>query len=1087
MEKRKYREKISRQKGQSIKKYDRDRKQKSDGESEQSSANQQVMDSSFKSKQILYNHAFKARRVMPDKPAEFAEIVTHICANSPRKRKALEIGLARKKRKLDICDICSKKPRDVAQQLLKRSIKYRNGKSARPTVKHRRGIVGKFYFREDISKALPNKRYATKHGPGYLMQVSLKSAYLLFKKEHPDIKVGFTTFTLLRPKNVRLISKTHWQYCVCTVCHNVKNKVLTLNAAAMATKKYDLKVKDDLDLLNIVMCAKSESERYHRPECISGTCSKCRDQVKQRLQNHYESLNDYVCSWNHWERVCDKDGKKRKKLICKRGSVKDAILELAWDLEKPLKNKSFQVHRFTADWQTRQYLALKETLPERSALMIFDFGRNRPIKHQEESKDAGYSAMQITVHPVVMYYKMYEEGSMLVRDSLIFMSDDIHHDHVAVKHFLNASISFLTEERKLSLDTVFVYSDGCSAQYKGAKSVASLSKVEMHVEWNFFGSEHGKGEADGEVGIVNKTLDNAIIGTGVVLNNAAEVVDWCEENISFDEPGSKRHFQLAVDPSKGNDMSEDPELPGIRSLHHIANMGEPYVVKARKLTCYCRPCSKGQHSQCENIAYVGEMETRNVITTSSKESLTASVSTSSKKSVESTTHKKPAAAKKLTVMTRSKTSVNTGSKKTDTTANTVTTATKPAVRTSSKKQITVDTSTKKDGSIVSKKSVTTDTKPAVLARSKKPVSTMSKPAVKTSSKNPVTSDTKSTVRAGSKKMVTMKQAVRTHSKMPVATATKPSGDAEETPVSRTRFFKAIQNRLSSCADYDDLQIRCIWVAKQLEQKTYKVENKTPSMLSEKATIDSESKSLPYSVDASNVAYYPAVVPADGDCLAHALGCFSNMGVEETRVRMTFEAVKYEHVYQDHDFLKDGLEQEEKNLPLAYALYSENHIPATVYTPAVVCDVYQKEVLSCAKKGTYMGIWQLHQLSSVLQREIISVYPSDRGLNVRQHLNRCIRPRCDISHEPAAAILWTSTRNKEMTIAQWVPNHFAPLLPVTTQPDFVKQDVAVEKHDEELHPEPEFSCHLLDDNIFPLLSDLPSVPDHLPVFAGSPEV
>jgi hypothetical protein len=64
----------------------------------------------------------------------------------------------------------------------------------------------------------------------------------------------------------------------------------------------------------------------------------------------------------------------------------------------------------------------------------------------------------------------------------------------------------------------------------------------------------------------------------------------------------------------------------------------------------------------------------------------------------------------------------------------------------------------------------------------------------------------------------------------------------------------------------------------------------------------------------------------------------------------------------------------------------------------------------------------------MERDIISVYPSDRGLTVRPDLNRCITPR-ESTYQDPARILWTSTRNEDMTVLQWIPNHFVLLMAV----------------------------------------------------------
>ena len=56
-----------------------------------------------------------------------------------------------------------------------------------------------------------------------------------------------------------------------------------------------------------------------------------------------------------------------------------------------------------------------------------------------------------------------------------------------------------------------MWSDGCAAQYKCKGNFANLSMYAGHgnKERNYFSSEHGQGEGDGEVGCVNKATEKA--------------------------------------------------------------------------------------------------------------------------------------------------------------------------------------------------------------------------------------------------------------------------------------------------------------------------------------------------------------------------------------------------------------------------------------------------------------------------------------------------------------------------------------------------------------------------------------------------
>jgi hypothetical protein len=245
---------------------------------------------------------------------------------------------------------------------------------------------------------------------------------------------------------------------------------------------------------------------------------------------------------------------------------------------EPVKGKSFAFHQFAGSWQTKQYMQLKENLPPNTTLLVLDFGRNIEIKHQEEAKEAGFSSKQVTIHPVVMHYHV--DGSPVkCRDTMIFLSDDISHDHKAVNHFL---------KKQIKVDKVYIFTDGCSSQYKGKGTVADMSQIDTNIEWNYFGSDHGKGEADAEVGVVNRALERAIIGKHIILNDASDVYNWCKDDLAYDAVVSKRHFYLSNEiPRDTSNIKLQPFL-GIRKIHLIANTDTPFSIKTRAFSCYCK-------------------------------------------------------------------------------------------------------------------------------------------------------------------------------------------------------------------------------------------------------------------------------------------------------------------------------------------------------------------------------------------------------------------------------------------------------------------------------------------------------------------
>ena len=556
-----------------------------------------------------YNFTSKLRKVLASRaktPQKFARLVRNVAANtrSPRKKKALaEEGL--------VFSTATKR-KEKSQSFFKRTVTaarklFRQRKPRKDAISQQvKQQVRVFYTREDISRALPHKRYATKHGPAFVMQQTLRAAFSLFRAENPEVKIGYVKFTQCRPRNVKKISAIFSESCLCVYCLNIRLKVLALNRA-VSSQRLDasLRVQDETGLMKLLLCERS-GDRFHKPSCLQGQCEKCSD-LRRTLNNHYAQLLDSGLSltWNRWTRQTV-EGKTTREPVTKCLSVEDLLEELVEDLEKPVKNTTFVQHLFVAHWQYHQHRQLKENLKTGEVMLVMDFAENRSSKYQDEIKSAHYSKRQITLHPVVAFYHDQQSGE-LVRHALDFLSDDVDHDFNAVHHFTLKTIEFLEGAGVLHRDkTLYIFSDGCASQYKGKGTFVDLSHYSRKVERIYYGSEHGKGEADGETGAISQALERAVLCRTVSIRNAADLYKWAAENLAKDERLSKRTFFFVGpnDIKRGREQTAIKTIAGCRKFHQVVKVA-PLVLKARHLACFCSSCQDGTYNDCINKQHVG--------------------------------------------------------------------------------------------------------------------------------------------------------------------------------------------------------------------------------------------------------------------------------------------------------------------------------------------------------------------------------------------------------------------------------------------------------------------------------------------------
>ena len=294
--------------------------------------------------------------------------------------------------------------------------------------------------------------------------------------------------------------------------------------------------------------------------------------------------------------------KVQRVLVRKSGTLRDLVNELINDFVRPVTKPltTFLTHLFVAGWQDEQYRYIKRNLPDDQVLMVLYFGQNMAMKFQRAIKSVHWCKGQITIHPIMCYYR---EDRALTWEAVIFLLDDLGHDHHAAEHFETMTIDHLKSNRGLNFKSVIKFTDGCAGHYKSVNAFIDISCSEddhgVDVNRNYYGSEHGKGESDGVMGSVKSQVDRAILGKEIVICNAKDCYDYCVQNLGEvkslhkDDIAAKslRTFVL-VDDIDHNRVEKRTvfKVPGIRKIHNVISTGSSHRVMSRNLSCFCDLC-----------------------------------------------------------------------------------------------------------------------------------------------------------------------------------------------------------------------------------------------------------------------------------------------------------------------------------------------------------------------------------------------------------------------------------------------------------------------------------------------------------------
>lgn len=316
-----------------------------------------------------------------------------------------------------------------------------------------------------------------------LVLCNLREAYCEFKTQHPNTKIGFTKFSILRPKECVLAgaSGTH-SVCVCTLHQNVKLMFVAIKLEQLTGGT----MKHYRHCLAAMQCNPPSVG------CYFGKCNQCRGGSSSLQAVMDENAIDTV---------------ELRQWTTDRASLETRVLEVDEFIDTFTSMlKKLLLHDFIAKMQTIFMHEKRESLREGEFFVIADFSENYSFVVQDEIQAFHWNNGSATIHPFVCHY--IKEGK-LTKLCYIVISQSTQHDTVAVHLFQRKLLEFLTEHcGGKKPDTVYYMSDGCAAQYKNCKHFTNLCfHVEdfgVFAEWHFFATSHGKSEGDGAGGTLKR-------------------------------------------------------------------------------------------------------------------------------------------------------------------------------------------------------------------------------------------------------------------------------------------------------------------------------------------------------------------------------------------------------------------------------------------------------------------------------------------------------------------------------------------------------------------------------------------------------
>ena len=195
---------------------------------------------------------------------------------------------------------------------------------------------------------------------------------------------------------------------------------------------------------------------------------------------------------------------------------------------------TFRSHVSRIGMQFKEQKYLKENLPPNHVYIHMDFAEDYRCRSQNEIQSAYWSPTQVTIHPVVIYFKQPGAQKSSHR-SFVFVSNESHHDATFVFTLIGRLI-LLLKEIVPNLKMVHYWTDSPASQYRN-KSIFKI--ISCHDEyfgcsasWNYIQSGHGKGPCDPIGGVAKRKADQAVKKGSFIIQDAIDFFEWAKQDSS---------------------------------------------------------------------------------------------------------------------------------------------------------------------------------------------------------------------------------------------------------------------------------------------------------------------------------------------------------------------------------------------------------------------------------------------------------------------------------------------------------------------------------------------------------------------------
>ena len=221
-----------------------------------------------------------------------------------------------------------------------------------------------------------------------------------------------------------------------------------------------------------------------------------------------------------------------------------------------------------------------------------DFAEDYRCRSQEEIQSAYWSPTNVTIHPVVMYYRKRGEKDNS-HQSFVFVSSESRHDATFIYTLISKLVPLLKEIIP-DLKMIHYWTDSPISQCRNKTIFKIISYHEecfnCRASWSYIEVGHGKGPCDPIGGTAKRKADQAVKNGKFLIQDAVDFYEWSKQEtssikfiyLSTEEYQNSQSFLKAV--CKNLDA-----VKGTFLLHAVFSL-KPNWIWVRDTSCFCRNC-----------------------------------------------------------------------------------------------------------------------------------------------------------------------------------------------------------------------------------------------------------------------------------------------------------------------------------------------------------------------------------------------------------------------------------------------------------------------------------------------------------------